>query len=148
MKRLQTIVAAAAMLFATSAFASNGPEKVAPEVKAAFEKSFTSAQNVSWDVKEGFYFATFMMNAKEVSAAYNENGELLGVSRVIPTSQLPMNVNLALANKYKGYTVNKTATELTYNGETRYYVTVVNDKQAVKLKCYDNGNLYVEEKSK
>ena len=149
MKRLQTLVVAAALLFATSAFATaGGPEKVAPQVKAAFEKNFTGAVNVNWEKTEGYYFAFFQLNAKEVTVAYNENGELLGTSQVIATNQLPLTVSLSLEDKYKDYTLAKTATELTYQGQTSYYIIAENSKQILKLKCTTGGDISVENKTK
>jgi hypothetical protein len=148
MKKLQTVFAAALLLFATSAFAARGPEKVSPKVKAEFERSFTRALNVNWEKSNDIYFANFELDAKEVSAAYNETGELLGISRIIATTQLPLNISMAVANKYAGYAVAKTATEMTYEGQTSYYVTVENDKQVVKLKCSATGEICVDRKNK
>ena len=133
MKKLKTMFAAVAVLLATSAFASPGPEKVSEKVKAEFEKNFTDALNVNWEKKNDFYFATFRLNAKEVSAAYNESGELIGVSRIIETSQLPLNVSLAIANKYNGYTVAKNVTEIVFDGQTNYYVNVENSQNSIKI---------------
>jgi len=149
MKRLQKILVATALLFATSAFATaGGPEKVAPLVKAAFEKNFNGAVNVNWEKAEGYYFAFFRLNEKEVTVAYNENGELLGTSQVIATAQLPLNVSLSLADKYADYTLAKTVTELTYQGQTSYYVFAENNKQILKLKCSTSGDISVENKTK
>ena len=148
MKKLRTIFAAAALLLATSVFATAGPEKVSAKVKAAFEKSFTGAVNVNWEKSDDFYFAHFELNSKETSAAYNENGELVGTSRVVTTAQLPLNVLLAIAAKYDGYAVAKTATELTYEGQTNYYVLVENTKQVLRLKCIINGDIAVDSKTK
>jgi hypothetical protein len=149
MKRLRTILAATALLFATSAFATaGGPEKVAPLVKAAFEKNFTGAVNVNWEKTEGYYFAFFRLNEKEVTVAYNENGELLGTSQVIATTQLPLTVSLSLKERYKDYTLAKTATELTYQGQTSYYIIAENSKQILKLKCSTGGDISVENKTK
>lgn len=147
MKRLQTILVATALLFATSAFAT-GPEKVAPVVKEAFEKNFNGAVNVNWEKTEGYYFAFFTLNSKETTVAYSETGELLGVSRVIATSQLPLTASLAINEKYKDYTLSKTVTELTYQGQTSYYLFAENEKQIVKLKCTSGGEISVENKTK
>lgn len=148
MKKLQTVLAATLLLFATSAFAAGGPEKVSPKVKAEFEKSFTRASNVSWEKSDDIYFANFELDAKEVSAAYNETGELLGISRVIATTQLPLNITMAVTGKYQGYNVATTVTEMTYEGQTSYFVTVENDKQVLKLKCTATGEISVDRKNK
>jgi len=148
MKKLPMFFAAAALLFATSAFATGGPEKVSPKVKAAFEQNFTSAKNVSWEKADDFYFAYFELNTKDVAAAYNEKGELVGTSRVISADQIPLSVSMAIAEKYQGYVVAKVATEITYEGQTSYYVNVENNKQILKLKCDANADISIDTKTK
>ena len=148
MKKLKTVFAAVAILLATSAFAASGPEKVSERVKSAFEKNFTGASNVNWEKNQDFYFASFTLDSKEVAAAYNESGELVGTSRLLATAQLPLKVSLAIADRYQGYNVSTAATELTYEGETSYCLTVVNDKQILNLKCSSNGDITVTSKIK
>jgi len=148
MKKLRTVFAAAALLLATSAFATSGPEKISPVVKAAFEKNFTGAQNVNWKKNQDLYFVHFELNSKEVTVAYNENGELLGTSRVLDAAQLPLSIGLAIGEKYADYALAKEATELTYDGQTSYYVTVENGKQILKLQCSGNGDVSVSSKTK
>ena len=80
---------------------------------------------------------------------YNtEKGELVGTSRRITAEQMPLSISLAIAKKYEGYLVDKSVVELTFEGVTKYYVTVSNQSQALKLKCYSNGELEVERKIK
>jgi hypothetical protein len=148
MKKLQTVFAAVSLLLTTSVFAVNGPEKVSPTVKMAFEKSFTGASNVSWEKNDDFYFAHFKLETREMDAAYNENGELLGVSRIIAVGELPLNISRAIADRYPGYTVANTVTEISYEGQTKYYVNVSNSKQALKLKCNTNGEIDIDKKAK
>jgi hypothetical protein len=61
---------------------------------------------------------------------------------------MPLSITLAISENYAGYQVDKSAIELTFEGVTRYYVTVSNKDQALKLKCYSNGDLEVEHKTK
>lgn len=135
------------MLFAGSAFAME-PENVSPKVKAAFESDFSKASKISWEKTSDFYFASFTLNDVRIDAAYNEDGELLGTARVISAEQMPLSVSLAIAEKYAGYRVEKTAIELTYEGQTRYYISVENEHQIVKLKCFSNADVEVERKIK
>lgn len=148
MKKLQTILAAAALLFATSTFAAKGPEKVSAVVKKAFEQQFATARNVNWEKTDDFYFASFRLNDKDVSVAYNESGELVGASRIVHTDGLPLSVSLAIAERYKGYTVAKTANEITYEGYSSYHITVENSKQVLTLKCLGNGDITVLNRTK
>lgn len=147
MKKFKTVLTAIVMLLSVSAFATE-PEKVTPVVKAAFENDFAKATSVSWQKTDNFYFASFTLNNVSIDAAYTEAGELLGTSRTIMSDQMPLRVSMAIAENYKGYEVDKTATELTFEGVTRYYVTVTGKSQAIKLKCLGDGTLEVESKIK
>ena len=147
MKKLATVLTAIVMLFATSAFATDG-DNVTAKVAAAFKTDFSQVNNVSWEKTSDFYFATFQFNNITVDAAYNEDGELVGTARKIAFTQLPLNVTLQLSKKFGEYKVAAEASELNYEGQTSYYLTVENDKQVVKLKCYSNGEIDVESKTK
>ena len=135
------------MLFSAFTFAMDS-DNVNARVKTAFIKDFAAASDVSRGKSSEFYFATFTLNHVEVNAAYNEQGELLGTSRALESSQLPLSVSLAIAKKYDGYDVSKKVLELTFEDETRYYVTVVNSTHILKLKCSANGEIVVEKKIK
>ncbi|HQW85179.1 MAG TPA: hypothetical protein PK987_11975 [Ferruginibacter sp.] len=147
MKKFKIGLTAAVMLFAFSAFALE-PVKLNSAVKAAFEKKFTNASGVSWEKNNEFYFASFTFNNEDVDAAYNETGELIGVSRRVAMSDVPLNISLALAEQYSGYEVDKTAVELTVEGSTWYSFKVKNGTRLLKLKAYSNGEIYVDSKIK
>ena len=147
MKKFKTIFTAVAMLFAISAFATD-PVKVMPKVKASFENDFSKASQVIWEKTSDFYFASFTLNNVRVDAAYNEEGQLVGTSRRISLEQLPLNISMALAEKYEGYQLNESVVELTYEGLTRYYVNAENKDQVLKLKCYGNADIEVDQKFK
>lgn len=142
-----TIVSAIVMLFAGSAFAT-GPGEVSSKVKAAFETNFSQASQVRWEKASDFYFASFTLNNVEVDVAYNEAGELVGTSRRITAKEMPLSISLAIAEKYSGYKADESITELTFEGVTRYYVTVSDDKQSLKLKCYSNGDVEITDRWK
>lgn len=148
MKKLQTILAAAALLFATSAFAAKGPEKVNSAVKKAFEQQFNAASNVSWEKTDDFYFASFKLNERYVSAAYDEKGELLATSRMINADELPLAVSLAISEKYPGYAASTTAEEISFEGQVSYFITVSGSRQLITLKCLANGDITVVRKTK
>lgn len=147
MKKIKTVLTAAVMLFATSAFAI--PDKdPTPKVKQAFEADFSKASQVKWEKTSDFYFASFVLQGVRVEAAYNEEGELLGTSRSISADLLPLSISLALAERYTGYEIPATALEINFEGQTRYYITVENEKQSIKLKCFSNGEIEVDGKIK
>jgi hypothetical protein len=149
MKKIKTGLTAIVLLLSISSFATDPTTgKVTPIVKAAFEIDFAKASVVNWEKTEEFYFASFLLNDVKVEAAYTEKGELIGTSRSIMAEQMPLNISLTLAEKYSGYQIAGTVTELNFAGETRYYVTVSNEKHTLRLKCFNDGNIEVETKMK
>ncbi len=65
-----------------------------------------------------------------MSAAFNEEGEFLGATRIITLSQLPLSTSLALQDRYAGYTINDSVTEMTTDGQTNYYIAAENSKRS------------------
>lgn len=147
MKKIITVFAAAALLLTTTAFATDNRD-VSAKVKAAFAKNFSGATAVSWELKDGFYFASFTVNNVKTDAAYNAAGELLATSRKVTFEQLPMAVSLSLSEKYADYQFANSVTELTFEGSTQYQLTGANNKQIVNLKVSANGDISVEKKTK
>ena len=141
------MLTAVLMLFSIFAFANEG-DKVSALVKAAFLNDFSSASTVSWEQSKGYYFATFTINQLEVNAAYSEAGELVATFRSIEFNQVPLSVSMALSKKYRGYSLLKTAMEMSYDSLTSYYVNIENDRQSLKLKCSGGGDIQVERKLK
>jgi hypothetical protein len=135
------------LLLSTSAFATESNE-VNARVKTAFQKDFSKATAVNWEAKENFFFAEFKVNNVEFSAAYNEDGQLVATSRPVKMEQLPMAVTLSLNEKYAGYTFANNITEVTFERQTNYYLSVANDKQILRLKVSVNGDINVESKTK
>jgi len=147
MKKVTTILTAMILLFSVTAFASEG-DNVTAKVKLAFEKDFVKAKDVNWKKTGEFYFASFSMNDALVDVAYNEEGELVGTSRKISTTQLPLILSVVLSQKYGQYTMPVEATELSYDGQIHYYVTVVNSTQTLRLNCKPNGEVSIDKKIK
>lgn len=149
MKKLTTILAAAVLLVSVSAFATGSNEtKATTKIEKSFQKDFSEADNISWNKSGDIYFAHFEMNNTRIEAAYNEDGVLVATSREIAAKNLPLAVTIAISNKYKGYDVAKSGEEITYEGQTNYYINVGNDQQVLKLKCTVNGDILVDKKTK
>jgi hypothetical protein len=75
------------LLFSVSSFASWKKKKSSKKVKSGFLKKILAANPACLQLgkKEGFYFVRFIYQSVGAYAAYNEEGELLAVSRVIET---------------------------------------------------------------
>ncbi len=147
MKKLTTVFALLAIMFSTSAFANSG-DKVTKAVETAFQKNFTGALNVTWEATDDFYFATFELGNKRVNAAYNEKGELVGISRKLDLSEVPLTVSQALKTQFAGYEISNLLTEIVFDGTTTYYATAEGATKTLKLKCFSDGLIYIEKRTK
>jgi len=149
MKKLATVLAATAMLFSASAFAKEKNDtKAITMVQQSFKKDFSQALNPSWRKIGDVYIANFFVNKVEIEAAYNDDGELLGTLKHVAAGDMPLALTMAIAKKYPGYQVAKAADEVTFERQTSYYINVGNTKEILKLKCYVNGDITVDKKTK
>jgi hypothetical protein len=147
MKKLTTIFTAAVMFIAVSAFA-NKSDEVPGKVKTAFENNFSSALDITWEKGGGLYFASFKLNAFNVTAAYNDDGELMSTSRKLSFGEMPMNIAKAISDKYKGYSIAENVTEVNTDDQLYYTVIVNNEKKVIVLKCYLTGEIAIEAEAK
>ena len=133
---MKKMIIAAAMFVSLSAFAND--EKVSPKVLNAFNTEFTSAQQVEWTATGDYYRASFDMNGVKVSAYYNADGELMGLTRNISTAQLPVTLQASLKKSYTGYWISDLF-EVAKNNGTSYYVTLEDGDKKVVLSS-SNGS--------
>jgi hypothetical protein len=147
MKKLTLVFAVLAIMAGSSAFA-NAENKISPTVKASFQKNFANAENVHWQVIDETYIADFQLYGKAVQAAYDEKGELVGISRKMQKADLPLNVSQSLITEYPDYLIADAVTEISYEGKTSYYVTVENARKILQLKCFPDGQAFVEKRIK
>jgi hypothetical protein len=116
----------------SSAFA-NGKEEVNERIIKSFEKEFAGAQHVEWTTTKDFVKVTFTLNEQVVYAFYEQNGNLLGVTRNIVSSQLPINLLTDLKKNHSAYWITDLF-EMASNNENMYYVTLENGDQKLILK--------------
>lgn len=119
-----------------NAFANHG--QVNEKVLSAFNTEFTTAKEVSWTSEEGYFKAAFNYSGKYVFAYYNEQGELLGVTRFISPTDLPILLQNSLKKNYEGYWVSDLV-EIAKNDGTSYYITLENADTKIVLKSADNS---------
>lgn len=149
MKKVTTIVTAIAMLFSATLFAAEKEDAaINASVKASFNKGFLKARKVSWKKKDDVYFASFIFNEHNAEAAFDEKGNLIALSNTVESDQMPLAITVAIANKFQDFDVAKSATEITYENQTNYYISVSDGKQLMKLKCSVNGDIIIESKKK
>jgi hypothetical protein len=126
-----------------TAFAAD--ENVNAKVLKAFNTEFTSASEVEWTVGSGYYTASFVFNEKHVYAYYSTDGDLLGITHYISTTDLPINLQSSLKSRYSSQWVTDLF-EVSKNDETHYYVTLENADTKVVLKSSGGGEWTVFKK--
>ncbi len=132
-KMILTLVIAITTL---SAFAND--ENVNQKVLDAFKTEFNTAKEVEWSVGSNYYKATFNYNGKYVFAYYNENGELLGLTRYLSPSDLPLTLQNNLNKNYEGYWVSDLF-GASKDDATNYYITLENADTKIVLKSGENN---------
>lgn len=124
------IVVSTLSVFATDA-------NVNQQVLDAFKTEFSTAKEVEWSVTANYYKATFNYNGKYVFAYYNETGELLGLTRYISPSDLPLSLQNNLKKNYENFWVSDLF-EASKNESTNYYITLENADTKIVLKSSGN----------
>jgi len=131
----KVIVLLAIMISTLGAFANE--ERISQKVLDAFKTEFAAAKDVSWTVAADFFKAEFLFNNQHVTAFYNTDGELLGITRNITSLELPMSLQTALKKSYADYWISDLF-EVTKSDSTGYYITLESADTVVVLKSGDN----------
>ncbi|WP_127131434.1 hypothetical protein [Pseudoflavitalea rhizosphaerae] len=131
MKKL--FIVAMILLTGLSTTFANSRETVNEKIAKAFTEDFAGAQDVKWENKENFAKATFTLGSQVMFAFYSQDGDLLGVTRNIVSSQLPINLLSELKKGYSSYWITDLF-EMGHNNNTTYYVTLENSTHTVVLK--------------
>ncbi len=138
MKKVIAGLVLGAVLLVNSAFAHKS-ETVNERVQSAFKQEFVQAKEVNW-VKTNTYFkAVFKMNGDVLTAFYTEDGEMMGVTRNLLSTELPINLQTSLKKEYDGYWVTDLF-EFARPDASGYFITIENADQSITLQSSDGSN--------
>ena len=147
MKKSILTIASMLTIALSTAFASINDEGVSLKTKTSFNNNFNTASSVQWQQEKNFAKATFTMNSQVMNAYYNEDGELMAITRNILSSQLPINLMASIKNDYSKHWISNLF-EIAANSETSYYVTLENADETIILKSADFNTWSVYKKTK
>lgn len=137
-----------ALVVLVSSLAVNAAGKnVNEKVLNAFKTEFTTASQVEWSTGPNYYKASFVFNDKHVFAFYNAEGRLLGLTRNITTSELPLKLQADLKKNYDTYWISDLFEAAREEG-TSYYLTLENADTRLVLKASADNSWTVYEKTK
>ena len=129
-----------------SAFAA-APEKVNATILSNFNSEFKKASDVSWLITNDYTKAMFTVANTKMEVYYNSEGDIIGTSKTIDLSELPVRVKRSFAKQFEGYNVNE-AIFFDGFGEKAYYVSGEDEKEAVILKVGENNKTSLFERTK
>ncbi|MFY7840108.1 MAG: hypothetical protein ACOVP7_07510 [Lacibacter sp.] len=126
-----------AVVITASAWASPSP-KENEKAKEAFQKEFSTAKEVNWTQKDGYYLVSFKFNNDWMTAWYTDDGQLQATQRSIQPSQM----TFLATKKVEELGANKTVlniAEISKEGELFYLVKIDDDKCVSVYKMYASG---------
>jgi hypothetical protein len=100
MKNFVILIVALSMI-SVSAFSQKNPPEI---VKREFTKKYASAQSIKWNSEEkNEWEAEFTMDAKKMSASYDNSGKWIESETKIMEKDLPASVVSTLNKDFQGY---------------------------------------------
>jgi hypothetical protein len=138
------------ILFAFTAVAANAGDRN-PEINQniikSFNETFIYAQDVVWQERDNVYQANFWQGGINIRARYDDRGNLLGTIRYYFEKQLSPVILAKLKKKYSGKPIFG-ITEVSFDDDTSYFITLQDDKNWYTVKSDVYGNLQQTEKFK
>jgi hypothetical protein len=144
---MKTMILALSMLLVINVKSYAADEKVAAAVLQSFEKSFSTASDVSWTKVRDFYKAEFVLDGQSLNVWYNTSGDLIALSRLLTINQLPIAAQISLKKDYNDYIL-ANLFEVDNEEGNNYYAVVDNTKATLKLKTDGGGKWMVYEKQR
>jgi hypothetical protein len=142
---MKTMIIAFITLCMMSVKSYAGDEKVATAVLLSFQKSFSTASDVTWTKVKDLYKAEFTLDNEPLTVWYNPDGNMVALTRLITANQLPIAAQVALKKDYSNYTV-VNLFEVDTDEGNNYYAVVDNVKSTLKLKADAGGDWMIYDK--
>ncbi len=143
MKQIITTLLAAALLFTGRASAT---DLVPVSVMHEFFITFTNAQDVKWEKRNGFDIASFVHNDIKKSAVYDQSGKLVTTARQILPSELSAGLQQDLEKRFADFYAT-TLFEMQDEEGTNYFITITNGSEERILKGYRNRWVLMQKKN-
>jgi hypothetical protein len=130
------IITFACLLFlSVPSMAQMSPSSVPAAVTAAFTSSVPGVKPAYWEKEHALYEGHYTLETgQKVALVFNEKGELQGIERIIPVSDLPAAASAYIAQEFKGAAIQEAALALDNAGAPSYEVKV-----GGKLLLFDNA---------
>jgi hypothetical protein len=135
MKKLITIGSLVLMGFSSS-FANGGKDGLSKDVNYSFQHEFANSKMISWVNSNGYIKVTFSQDGVILYAYFDQNAELLAVSRNILSNQLPISLMLNLKKDYRAYWITDLF-QIDSHGDQAYYASMENADYRIVIRSTD-----------
>jgi len=126
---------------------ANEEPNVDPKILSAFQKEFSFAKDVKWEIKGEFAQVNFSLNDHGFIAWYNADAELVSTARNLLYMQLPLSVIRSLEKNYADASLSGIV-EITRDDETFYHVQAERKNKKLLLRASVGGNIIVVKRIK
>ncbi len=126
---------------------ANEERDVDPKILSAFQKEFSFAQNVKWQIKGKFAQVNFSVNDQAFIAWYNADAELVSTALNILYMQLPLSVIKTLEKDFADASCYGFV-EITRDDETLYQIQAERKNRKLLLQVSPGGNVMMVKRVK
>lgn len=130
MKKISSLLLAAFLFLGATSFARTGEPSA--KIQSEFKLQYTNAENVKWSAVSHLYKADFAHEGAYLSAFLDADGKIVGVSRNIDRTTLPILLGKKLEDKFKTYWLSGLFEMNTSDGVS-YYATLQNAGEEITL---------------
>lgn len=141
------LVTIAIVIFGLFSISAAEKSIIDPKIISAFEKEFSFATNVKWELKQNLAQVSFLLNDQAVTAWYDSEAVLVTIARNILYAQLPISVIKALNQRYPDAALFGII-EIIHNNEVQYQLTAETKRKSLLLKITPAGNITIKKRLK
>ena len=146
-KKILTLITALTLIISAS-YASNTDRHIPASVTSTFTADFSHANNVNWELFNGYYKASFVEHGTTLYAFYTPEGEFMGLATYVLSDELPANLKTAIKENYPGYWI-PDLFHYHMDNSSGYFVTLENADHKIMLKAeQDKGWAFYSEVKK
>ncbi len=115
-----------------------------------FTSSFANAKGVSWKITDRFEKVSFTLNNEKVDAFYDNNGEMIGISKTMAFDKLPKSALETLTTKYTfpEYQLKDCIEFTNADNEKNFYVSFDTKNESIVLEITKAGGVSVMSKTR
>ena len=137
-KKIASLLVLAAFV-TTGIFAKPIDGDLSNKVLSSFSERFSEAKHVSWSKSDNYVKASFTLNNQVMFAYFTLSGEMVGVTRNILSTSLPLNLQTRLKKMATNNWISELF-EMATDDQTIYYLTLENADQKTYLKSDLNNS--------